>query len=57
MAQKPLKKVKVQQKPTRYFKTSKKRKDEDSLIRKDIKKKTLNRLRLAAPDKTDKKEK
>lgn len=44
MAQKPLRKVSVCKKATKYFKASKKNRDEDSLIRKDIKKKTLARL-------------
>lgn len=44
MAQKPLRKVKVQKKPTRYFKAGKKHKDEDSLIRKHVNKRTVERL-------------
>ncbi|KAI5169516.1 hypothetical protein PAEPH01_0779 [Pancytospora epiphaga] len=44
MAQKPLKKVKIQKKPTKYFKAGKKRKDEEALIRKHINKHTVERL-------------
>ncbi len=44
MVQKPLKKVKIHKKQTKYFKNSKKRKDEDSLIRKSIKNKTMQLL-------------
>lgn len=41
MAQKPLKRVTVQQKPSKYKKTAKKCKDEDSRIRRAINKQTV----------------
>lgn len=44
MAQRPLKNVKIVKKPTRYMKNSKKRKDEDSLIRKENSRRTLEKL-------------
>lgn len=44
MAQRPLKKVRVASKPTKYRKSSRKFKDEESLIRKEINKKTIEML-------------
>lgn len=41
MAQKPLKKVKITKKSTKYRKSSKKFRDEESLIRKGINKRTI----------------
>lgn len=41
MAQKPIKKIKVHKKPTKYFKRSNKDKSEDFKITKEINKKNL----------------
>jgi len=44
MAQRPIKKVQIKKKETKYFKNSKKRKDAISLIQKEVSKKTLQIL-------------
>ncbi|KAI5150706.1 hypothetical protein ENBRE01_1652 [Enteropsectra breve] len=46
MAQNPVKKIKLQQKPTKYFKSSKKKKDVYSVAEREVNKKTVEILKL-----------